>query len=154
MLNDSPPVANVLIVAMRRSVVLAGCAIAVAVVFAGGAATAPGTPVLRSVAAADGHLVVTFTLPRDLVPGRVLVATSRAGLSHLTSSPSVKLREAMHTTPDPATGVARWRTRKSLPAGTYYVEVSGVVAVGVTDCTPRRSDCLTRWSNPLRVVIP
>jgi hypothetical protein len=66
----------------------------------------------------------------------------------------VKLRETMHTSPDTATGVAHWRTRKSLPAGTYYVEVSGVEAVGVTDCVPRRVDCLMRWSNPRRVVIP
>jgi hypothetical protein len=110
--------------------------------------------VLRSVKDADGHLVVTFTLGQDLVPGRVVVATSRAGLSRPVPGSSVKLREAMHTTPDPATGVARWRTRGSIPAGTYYVEVSGVLSVGVTDCRPRRPDCLMRWSNALRVVIP
>ena len=109
---------------------------------------------LRSVSAANGHLIVTFTLARDLAPGRVLVATSRAGLSTLIPGPSVKLREAMHTSADPATGVARWRTRKALAAGTYFVEVSGVETVGITGCTPRRPDCLMRWSNPRRVVIP
>jgi hypothetical protein len=110
--------------------------------------------VLRSVSSSAGHLIVTFTLPEDLVPGRVLVATSRAGLSHVTPSSSVKLREAMRPSRDPATGVARWRTHKALPAGTYYVEVSGIKTVGVTDCLPQRPDCNMRWSNPRRVVIP
>ena len=141
-------------VAMRYPLVLTVFAFALALVSATGGATAVGTPVLRSVSAADGHLIVTFTLAQDSVPGRVLVATSRAGLSHPIPGSSVKLREAMHTSPDPVTGVARWRTRKSLPAGTYYVEVSGVETIGITDCIPRRADCLTHWSNPRRVVIP
>jgi hypothetical protein len=139
---------------MRRSIVLTGFALAFALVSATGGATAAGTPVLQSVSAANGHLIVTFTLAGDLVPGRVLVASSRASLSHLIASSGVKLREAIHASADPATGVARWRTRKSLPAGTYYVEVSGVETVGVTDCRPRRPDCLMRWSNPRRVVVP
>jgi hypothetical protein len=75
-------------------------------------------------------------------------------LSRPTSPPSIKLREAIHASPDPATGVVRWRTNKSLAAGTYYVEVSGIETVGLTDCIPRRADCLVRWSNPRRLVIP
>jgi hypothetical protein len=139
---------------MRRSVVLTGFALALALVFATGGATAAGAPVLRSVSAADGHLIVTFTLAQDSIPGQVLATTSRAGLSHPIPGLSVKLREAMRGSPDPVTGVARWRTRKSLPAGTYYVEVSGIETVGITDCRPRRADCHMRWSNPRRVVIP
>jgi hypothetical protein len=137
---------------MRRSIALIGSALALA--FATGAVATTGTPVLRSVSVADGHLIVTFTLARDLVPGRVVVATSRASLSGPIASPSVKLREAMHPSVDAATGVARWRTHKSLPAGTYYVEVSGIEAVGITGCKPIRPNCLMHWSNSRRVVIP
>ena len=136
---------------MRRSVVLTGFALAV--VFATASSAATPAPVLRSVSAANGHLIVTFTLARDLLPGRVLVATSRAGLANPGSSSTVKLREAMHTSADPATGLARWRTLKALPAGTYYVEVSGRETVGITDCRPRGPNCLMRWSNPRRIVI-
>lgn len=139
---------------MKRSFVLVGLALALALVFATGGLTSPGTPVLRSVSEANGHVIVMFTLARDLVPGQVLVATRRLAPSDLISASSVKLREAMRTSPDPATGVARWRTRKVLPAGTYFVEVSGVETGGVTDCRPRRPNCLMRWSNMRRVVIP
>ena len=131
---------------MRRSVVLIGFALALALAFATAGSTASGSPVLRSVTASHGHLVVKFTLAQDLIPGRVLAATSRASLSRLVPGSAVKLREAMQTSPDPATGIARWRTHKALPPGTYYVEVSGIQSVGVTDCM--------RWSNSLRVVIP
>jgi len=124
-----------------------------AVALGSGVAAAVGAPVLRSVAVADGHLVVRFTLSPDLVSRQVVAATSRAALVTPSSS-SVKLREVMHTSPDPVTGVARWRTRGTLPAGIYYVEVSGIVTVGVTDCTPRRANCSVRWSKPLRVVVP
>jgi hypothetical protein len=138
---------------MRRSV-LTGFVLALAVVFATAAATAVGTPVIRSVRASNGHLIVRFTLAQDSVPGRVLVATSRPSSPNVIPSSSVKLLEAMHASADPATGDVRWRTRKSLPAGTYYVQVSGVQAVGVTNCRPRRPDCLMSWSSPRRVVIP
>jgi hypothetical protein len=136
---------------MRRSVVLIGSALALALASGGVAAT--GAPVLRSVSAANGHLIVTFTLARDQVPGRLVVATSRAGLSGPIADPSVKLREAMHAQVDPSTGRARWRTLKALPAGTYYVEVSGIQAVGITGCKPIRPNCLMRWSNARRIVI-
>jgi hypothetical protein len=139
---------------MRRLAVLIGVALASASAFATGVGAAPDSPVLRSVSASNGHLVVEFTLPRDVVPGRIMAATSRSGLSHLRPSPTVRLREAIHASPDPATGVTRWRTRTTLPPGTYYVEVSGIQTVGITDCMPRRADCASRWSRPRRVVIP
>jgi hypothetical protein len=139
---------------MRRSVVLIGVAFALASALANGGGAAAGSPVLRSVSASDGHLVVSFTLPRDVLPGRILAATSRSGLSHLRPSASLKLREAIHASPDPATGMIRWRTRQTLPSGTYYVEVSGIQTVGITDCMPRRADCGSHWSNPRRVVVP
>jgi hypothetical protein len=135
-------------------VVLIGVALASASALATGGGATPASPVLRAVSASDGHLVVTFTLPRDAVPGRVLAATSRSGLSRLKPSATVRLREAIHASPDPATGLIRWRTHQTLAAGTYYVEVSGVQTVGITDCMPRRADCASHWSNVRRVVIP
>jgi hypothetical protein len=51
--------------------------------------------------------------------------------------------------------VVRWRTRKLLPPGRYYVHVSTIDLAGVTDCFPRpRADCPQTWSNVLRVVVP
>jgi hypothetical protein len=139
---------------MRRLVVVTGCALALALVLATAGSSAAGAPVLRSVSASHGHLIVTFKLGPDLVPGRVVAGTNRATLSRLAPGPSVKLREAMQTSPALATGVARWRTHKTLPAGTYYVEISGIQADGITDCMPHRPDCLMRWSNSLRIVVP
>ena len=139
---------------MRRSVVLVGLALTLAAALATTGAASTGAPTLRSVGDDKGHLIVLFTLARDTVPGSVLVATSRAGLSAPLPNSSVKLREAMHPAPATPAGVERWRTSKSLPAGTYYVEVSAVEAVGITDCVPRRPNCLTRWSNARRVVVP
>ena len=48
-------------------------------------------------------------------------------------------------------GGYRVRTRHTLPAGRYYVQVSALV-IGV-DCTPHKP-CPTRWSNILRVRVP
>src|SRR4051794_37248346 len=138
---------------MRRLVVLIGVAFALVSALASDGGAAADSPVIRSVGVSSGHLVVSFTLPRDLLPGRIVVATSRSGLSHLRPSPSVKLREAIHASPDPATGVIRWRTHQALPPGTYFVEVSGIQTVGITDCMPRRADCASHWSNPRRVVV-
>ncbi len=131
-----------------------GLALTVAASIATIGAASTGAPTLRSVTDDKGHLTVLFTLPRDTVAGSVLVATSRTALSAPLPNSSVKLREAMHPSPAGTTGVERWRTRKPLPAGTYYVEVSAVEAVGITDCVPRRVDCLARWSSARRVVVP
>jgi hypothetical protein len=131
-----------------------GLALSFAAALATTGAALTGSPTLRSASADKGHLIVLFTLARDTVPGSILVATSRAALSAPLPNPSVKLREAMHPSPAGTAGVERWRTRKTLPAGTYYVEVSAVETVGITDCVPRRADCLTRWSGARRIVVP
>jgi hypothetical protein len=114
-------------------------------------ATSSG-PVLRSVAPLGKHVVVTFAAA-DLVPGRVVIATSpRIGPTGAFPPATVKLRETVAVQPD-ATGAARWVTRKALPPGTYYVEVSGFLSGGVTTCLPLRSNCLERWSNVRRVIL-
>jgi hypothetical protein len=135
-------------------VVLIGVALASASALATGTGATVGSPVLRSVGASHGHLVVSFTLPPNVVAGRVVAGTSRSGLSRLGPSATVKLREAIRASPDAATGVTHWRTRQTLPSGTYYVEVSGIQTVGITDCLPRRADCASHWSDPRRVVVP
>ena len=138
---------------MRRPVVLIGLALTLAGSLAGAGAASTAPPTLRSVSASNGHLIVRFTLPTGTTAGSVVAATRRAALAAHPPETGVKLREAMHPMPAAAAGVERWRTHKSLSAGTYYVEVSVVRTVGVTDCVPRRADCLTRWSNVLRVVV-
>jgi hypothetical protein len=139
---------------MRRLVALIGVALASASAVATGGGAASQNPVLRSVSASGGHLVVAFTLPPNVVPGRVVAATSRAGLSQFRPGSTVRLREAIHASPDTATGIIHWRTRETLPPGAYYVEVSGIRTAGITDCMPRRADCGSRWSNARRVVVP
>jgi hypothetical protein len=138
-------------VAMKRGLPVWGLAILATVVSVGSAATAE--PVLRSATQEHGHVVVSFTVG-DLSPGQIQVATK------LTMSPSgallranVKLRETVAAQPDPTTGLVRWRTRVALSARTYYVQVSGFDAGGVTDCKPGLLSCLQHWSNVRRVVV-
>lgn len=54
---------------------------------------------------------------------------------------------------DASTGLVRDRTREALPAGSYYVRVSGLETDGVTDCLPQLRNCLVHWSNTRRVLI-
>jgi hypothetical protein len=110
-------------------------------------------PVLKTASAVNGHVVVTFTLTGDLLPGQIVVATSpRKTPSGAFLRSTVRLREDV-TSKASAAEVVRYRTRKALAAGTYYVEVSGVETGGVTDCVPRAADCLVHWSNVRKVVV-
>jgi hypothetical protein len=110
-------------------------------------------PFLGAASQVRGHVSVTFTLG-DLTLGQIEVATSpktRPYGGFLVAN--VKLREVMSTRPDPATGLAHWRTHKTLPAGIYYVHVSGSETDGVTDCKPGQPSCLQHWSNVRRVAV-
>jgi hypothetical protein len=139
---------------MRRTAGFLAVALVLAGLLAAAGAASTGTPTLRSVSASNGHLVVRFTLAPGTAPATVRVATSRSALTARLPNPGVKLSETMHASPAGAPGVERWRTQKSLPAGTYYAAVSAIVTVGVTGCVPRRADCLTRWSGARRIVVP
>jgi hypothetical protein len=113
---------------------------------------ATGGPVLQRAAPLGGHVVVTFST-NDLVPGRVQFATTPAtGPTGAFPAGSVRLRESIKAQAGEA-GLVRWKTRASLPKGTYYVEVSGFLTGGVTSCIPLRGNCLERWSNVRRVVV-
>jgi hypothetical protein len=133
---------------MRRWLVVA---IAGALV-SGGAATA-SQPTLRSAVASKRHVVVTFA-PGELAPALIAVATrpARAANGGFVAT-NVRLRERITANADPATGDVRYRTRGTVPRGTYYVAVSGILQEPPVSCIPIRSHCAERWSNVLRLVV-
>jgi len=133
---------------MRRSAVATTVALAAALVTSVAGAASP-VPNLSSATAKRGHVVVTFTLG-EFAPGRILVATRGATTaSGKFVTANIRLNEPLRFVKT-ATGY-RARTRHTLPAGRYYVEVSGLV-VGL-DCAPR-NPCPQHWSNVRRVRIP
>lgn len=135
----------------------AGCSLAVALISATLVASqlsaAPRKPWLRTAASLHRHVSVTFTVG-DLRPGLIEVAVANTtDYSGAFLSRNVRLREAVSSRPDPVTGVVRWRTKSTLPARAYYVEVSGFETDGVTDCLPQLRNCLEHWSNRRRVLV-
>jgi hypothetical protein len=127
-------------------VLIAAAALGAALVTAASAGTP--TPYLRSATSANRHVVVRYSLG-ELIPGRILVATSasRDKRGRFVRA-NVRLNEPLSGTRT-ASGL-RLRTRHALRPGRYYVEVSGTI-VGL-DCTPKRP-CPTDWSNVRRVIV-
>jgi hypothetical protein len=114
---------------------------------------ASSVPMLRPVTQEHGHILVRFTVG-DLRPWLVEVAVSAStDASGEFLGSDVRLRERVTAGPDPISGIVRWRTRGVLPAGVYYVEVSGIESDGVTDCRPQERNCLVHWSNVRRVLV-
>jgi hypothetical protein len=127
-----------------RPVLLAAAALAVT----GVSASASTLPYLRSVSAANRH-VVAFVRLGELAPGRILVAVSpRTSRSGKFVNANVRLDEPLRMTKT-ARGL-RARTRHALRPGRYYVAVSGLV-LGV-DCLPTKP-CPPTWSNVRRLII-
>jgi hypothetical protein len=122
---------------------------ALAAIVVTGVSAASSLPALRSAAAKRGHVVVTFRLG-ELVPGRILVALRRktAPNGRLVAA-NVRLNEPLRTAM--VAPVKRASTKRALPRGIYYVQVSGTL-LGL-DCTPVKP-CPQRWSNVRRVRIP
>ena len=117
-----------------------------------GVADAGPLPILRSAKAEHHHVVVQVTVS-DLQPIEFLAATRRTQDPVGALLPAnVTLRETIKLATS-ASGVATWRTQKSLPPGTYYVQVMAMDNAGVTDCPPNLRNCLQHWSNVQRVVI-
>jgi hypothetical protein len=114
-------------------------------------AVAAREPVLWSASQRSGHVLVTFSLG-DLAPGELVVATSprRNRVGALVAG--VKLRERL--TPSSNARRLHWRSRRRLRPGIYFVQVSGIEADGVTDCTPPLLGCGQKWSNVRRIVVP
>ena len=99
-------------------------------------------------------MIAAFS-PGDLAPVEVVVSTSpRTEATGALASPWVKLRETMVFRSGPLNGIFRWRTRRALQPGVYYVQVSGVDSGGVVDCMPLQRHCGEEWSNVRRLVIP
>jgi hypothetical protein len=123
---------------------------ALAAILPTGLSAASPVPNLRSAAAKRGHVVVTFTLG-ELAPGRILVAVrgktaSNGRLVAANVRHNEPLRRIALIAP-----VKRASTKRALPPGVYYVQVSGIV-VGL-DCMPHKP-CRQDWSNVRRVRIP
>lgn len=114
------------------------------------AARAVPAPRLETVTAAAGMLTLTIA-PDGLTPNAVQVATRPVTTPSGAFDPvDVRLRERLPAAPDDATTV--WRTHTRLPAGVYFVHVSGVVTGGVPSCLPHpAAACAVRWSNVVRV---
>jgi hypothetical protein len=134
---------------MRKCAVSATTAAFAAALVTSLAGAASPLPNLRSVAAKQRHVVVTFALG-ELVPGRILVASRAATTaSGKFVAANIRLNEPLRSVKT-STGY-RARTRHTLPRGRYYVQISGTVLL--TDCT-RLKPCPTHWSNVRRVRIP
>lgn len=128
-------------------VLLAAAALGAAFVTTVSAASS-SVPNLLSATARSRHVVVVYSLG-DLTPGRIIVAT-RAATEPNGKLVSANVRVNEQLTGTKVTAGYRMRTRHTLRAGRYYVQVSGVV-VGL-DCTPKKP-CKTDWSNVRRVVV-
>ena len=124
-------------------------AIALGAALAASATAASRSPFLRSAFASHRHVVIVYTLSPDLAPGRVLVAKRpQTTPNGEFVRANIRLSEPLGGTRT-ATGY-RMRTRHTLRAGSYYVEVSGTV-IGL-DCMPQKP-CPTHWSNIRRIRI-
>jgi hypothetical protein len=110
-------------------------------------------PTLLTARSSGGHVVVTFA-PGELSPAEIEVSTraNRAPAAGFAAA-NVKVRERMMVAVDRATGIDRYRTRATVPPGTYYVAVSGILQEPPPSCVPIRSHCAERWSNALQVTV-
>lgn len=113
-------------------------------------AGASRAPYLTSAAPRNGHVVVTFALG-DLAPGVLVVATSPRVSANGALTTGIKLDEALK--PAATQPTVHWRSRKTLPRGRYFVQVSGIDTGGVTDCIPHQRGCGEAWSNIRKLVI-
>src|SRR4249919_785249 len=114
---------------MRRTLPIA--ALAVAATVASVAFAGPAQPVLRTAALRNGHVNITFTVG-DLKPGAIQVATRpQRDPSGGFLPANLVLSETIAATPDQATGLVRWRTRRALLIRTYYIHLSALDNSGV-----------------------
>jgi hypothetical protein len=131
---------------------LAGVLVAAAL-GAVGPATAGQPPIVRSVSVVHRHVVLELSVG-DLRPTELIVARRRAiDADGALVQNSILLRQAIQLPPS-ATGVVRWRSRKGLRPGAYFIQVEAVeMEGGITDCPPKQRTCNERWSSVRRVVV-
>jgi hypothetical protein len=134
--------------------VLAGVVAAVAL---GGVAQAAGKelPILRSATVHARHVVVQVAVG-DVRPVQLTVATrSAVDESGALVATNVRLRETIQLIPPVSAGVVRWQSRSKLAPGAYFVQVTAVESGGgLTDCPKFLRNCLDRWSNIRRILVP
>jgi|SRR5580765_7146006 len=112
-----------------------------------------GQPTLQTAGASKGHIVGTFS-SGELVAGEVAVATQATRtVNGSFVRANVRLRERITAKTDPVTGIVRFRTHGTVPAGAYYVAVSGFMQEPPPSCVPITSHCSERWSNVRRVIV-
>ncbi len=134
---------------------LAGVVIAVAL---GSVAQATGKelPILRSANVHARHVVLEVAVG-DVRPVQLSVANHRdVDANGALVAKNVRRRETIQLTPT-TTGVVRWQSRTTLAPGTYFVQVMAVESGGgITDCPTFKlaRNCLDRWSNVRRIVVP
>lgn len=109
-------------------------------------------PILRSATADHHHLVVRITVS-DLTPVDLIAANRRTvDRSGALLDTNIRLRERIKPGAE-ANGILRYRSRKTLKPGSYYVQVLAIDTSGVTDCPHTQPNCLQHWSDIRRVLI-
>ena len=132
---------------------LLAAVIAAAALGAVSSAAADQLPILRSAKAVDRHVVLAISVS-DTRPTQLVAAKHRAiDLAGALLRQNIRLRETIDV-PATADGVIHWESQKTLPPGTYFVQVEAVDTAGVTDCPPKQMPCGEHWSNVRRVVVP
>lgn len=112
-------------------------------------AAGPRTTLVAAVPRGD-HVAVTFSL-HGLAPGQLVVATSPRLSTVGALTRGIKLREKLRLLT--TTGMVNARSRGTLPAGRYYVQVSAIDLGGTTDCVGIQPGCGQEWSNVRKVVV-
>jgi hypothetical protein len=133
---------------------LAGVLVAAAALGAVEPAAAGRPPIVRSLSVVHRHVVLELSVG-DVRPTELIVAKRRAIEADGALVPnSILLRQAIQLPPS-AAGVVRWRSRRELRPGAYFIQVEAVETEGgVTDCPPKQRTCNERWSSVRRVVVP
>jgi len=122
-------------------------AVAALVVAVPAAAVLGAPPQIVRVSALRAHVLVTARFDRSELPYRVEVSTSpRLGAAGF---PARFVADA-EWLPSAGTGLVRYRTKRSLAPGRYWVAVSGRIA-GVGTCFPLHGGgpCNVVWSRPV-----
>ena len=109
-------------------------------------------PILRSATVRHSRVVLVVSVgdlrPVEFAAAKVPAVDSNGALL----AANVQFRETIRLAPN-AESVARWQSRRTLPPGTYFVQVTAIDTGGVTDCPRFQRDCLDHWSSVRRVVV-
>jgi hypothetical protein len=127
----------------------AGATVVLAVAVPASIRAAESTPVVVSLSAEQGHVVVGARFSPDEGPYQVEIARVKTMYSTGFVRRSTVVRERL---PQTTTGVVRYRTHAKLAPGRYWVAVEANL-LDATSCTPilRGASCNQVWSRPVAV---